>query len=125
MTTTRGQRYNPDAPKGMCTDCGLRPIDRSVTGPLLCGVCLDYADHDVTHMDNTADEAHADMGTTDQTCPVCNPEMDERYKPIVKKTRNVVAPVKQTTHRSHKGCGHVLTPAARAVCRANGGPASA
>jgi hypothetical protein len=110
MTTTRNTK---------CTDCGFRPQDRSVLGPKLCTVCLDYADMENVHQDFGND--HNDDYPTAK-CPVCHPELDRRY---VRRTRTVTGPIAQTAHRSHKGCGHPLTPAHRALCRANGGPASA
>lgn len=95
---------------GACTDCHLRPIDRSVIGPELCTVCLDYADWENVHQDNDGvDESHLN------TCPICHPELDLRY---TKKTGHTNTATKGP-HHSHAACGHAKTPAQRAECRAS------
>lgn len=110
-----------NAKTGTCIDCHLRPIDNSVSGPRLCTTCLEYADIEVMHMDYDDDERHSYGGIKrDGTdCPVCWPEFDKRY---TKKTATTRVDQAKTTHRSHAGCGHATTPAARAICRKAGGP---
>lgn len=109
--------------RGSCTDCQLRPIDNSVSGPRLCTVCLRFADIEVMHFDCPDEEAHEYFGFKDATkCPYCTPALDPRY---TIKTRKVNGPVAQTAHRSHRGCNHACTPADRAACRKAGGPKTA
>lgn len=93
---------------GSCTDCHLRPIDRSVIGPELCTVCLDYADWENIHQDNEVDENHV-------ICPICHPELDKRYTKKTGHTNTATT----GTHHSHAACDHAKTPAARGACRAS------
>lgn len=103
-----------------CTDCQIRPIDRSVNGPELCTMCLNYADIEVSHFDNEDDVAHSDHGLTADNCPVCNTEIgNKRY---TKRTGHTNTVAKSRT--SHAGCYHTRTPAARAACRKAGGAGS-
>ena len=92
----------------LCTDCGTRRIDRSVIGPELCTVCLEYADWENVHQDGEDGE-----DGTHGNCPICHPELDKRYAKKATGHTNTVA----KTHTSHADCNHLRTPAARANCR--------
>jgi hypothetical protein len=97
---------------GTCTDCHLRPIDRSVIGPELCTVCLDYADWENMHQDGSDGTDPNDV--SHDNCPICHPELDTRY---TKKTGHKNTATKGP-HHSHAACTHAKTPAMRAECRA-------
>lgn len=93
----------------ICTDCEFRTQDRTVIGPELCTVCLDYAGMENVHQDYGNDH---DAEYSTKTCPVCHPELDRRYKQGGGHTNTVAK-----TRGDHSGCDHMRTPAARARCR--------
>lgn len=107
MTGRRGHRNG-----GMCSDCGLRRVSSKVHGPELCDVCLDYADIEVYHFDYELDEAHDYAGVDQDTCPVCNPNLDKRHEKRQGHTNTVAK-----SYTSHAGHHHARTPGDRALCR--------
>jgi hypothetical protein len=102
----------------MCTDCKRRPQDMTTVGPELCEVCLEYADHEIMHMDHDDPHTPDVAWTTADKCMICTPELDTRYADVnhgdaAKATARTY--VRQNT--SHINHGHALTPKARAACR--------
>ena len=103
----------------MCTDCKRRPQDMTTVGPELCEVCLEYADHEIMHMDHEDPHAPDVAWTTADRCMICTPELDIRYADVTKPepkpaTAHVSTGRQNTSHINH---GHPLTPKARAACR--------
>lgn len=98
----------------ICTDCGVRKIDRATQGhdSAFCTPCFDFAGWENTH----SDFDHENLTPEDperEGCPVCDPSLDPRNVTIRKGHTNTVA----KTRTSHAGHDHPVTPAARAACR--------
>lgn len=104
-----------------CTDCHIRPIDKSIIGPDLCTLCLEYAGWENQHEDDGHERLtkkqmseYPQIVEDMKSCPVCHPELDPRNvtKRVGHSNKNAAGP-----HFDHSQCAHEATKSARAKCR--------
>jgi hypothetical protein len=107
----------------LCSLCNTRSIG---TGPGLdaaqarvmgyCNPCLTEAEYENEHSDNAHEDPIYSTDAERAACWICHPELNPNNGSIEAPKAGHTNTVAKS-YRSHAGCKHVRTPAARAVCR--------
>lgn len=100
----------------LCNVCDTRRPSANCSG--MCEPCFEEGSWENEHNDNDHEGEAAGTDVT-EGCWICHPELNLAKRPARVGHTNTAT---KGPHRSHKACGHPLTPAARAACRKAGGP---